>query len=759
MEFVAHSYDQMWTGCWTEDDGTFTFDASNALVKIMVYKPVISEVHFKVEGGTGPVTELVATNTLINQWEELTFDFSAVIGQTYSRLVIFPDFATRTEDHTIYFDNIFVPDGVVTVLPEPTTTPPVPSHAEADVISIYTEVYTNEPGTDFNPYWGQTTTVTVDYVAAGNNTLKYENLNYQGTQLVNLDVSLYEYFHVDFWTPNASFLDFYLISPGPVETPYPLPVSYEEWVSVDIPLSAFDPVNLADVFQFKVVGTGTVYFDNWYFWKTPSTGGSDATLSDLQVDGVTVPGFDPAVLNYDFEVPAGSPVPVVTAVPNDPLATYVINDATSVPGTTEVIVTAQNGTTSLTYNVHFIPYPVTTAPVPQHDPAHVISMFSDAYTDVPVDTWLTVWSQAALQDIDINGDAVKKYTDVNFFGVETVGPNLLDVTTMTHLHLDIWSPDGNDFKLKLVDFGPDGNYGGGDDSEHEMVFTSPAVATWISYDLPLSDFTGLNITGNMAQYIMVKAPLGTLYLDNMYFYREIYDLELNVFLEGPFSGTQMASTLNPGLLPLAQPYNADPWFYNGTESVAAIPNAKIVDWVLVELRDAPSAAAATSSTMVARKAAFVERSGKIVDINGSTSLVVDVPVNDSLFVVIWHRNHLNVLSAWGLVRTNGVYSYNFTTAQGQAYGGNQVELSPGVWGMIAGNGVADNKIDNKDLTFSWDTEAGEAGYLNSDFNMDGETNNLDKNELWEKNQGMTSDQWEMIWEDNFDFGSTPAPDK
>jgi hypothetical protein len=26
-------------------------------------------------------------------------------------------------------------------------------------------------------------------------------------------------------------------------------------------------VNLNEVFQFKVVGDGTVYFDNWYFWK------------------------------------------------------------------------------------------------------------------------------------------------------------------------------------------------------------------------------------------------------------------------------------------------------------------------------------------------------------------------------------------------------------------------------------------------------------------------------------------------------------
>ena len=47
----------------------------------MVWKPVISPVHFKVEGATGTPTELVGTNTVVNQWEEITFDFSGVIGK------------------------------------------------------------------------------------------------------------------------------------------------------------------------------------------------------------------------------------------------------------------------------------------------------------------------------------------------------------------------------------------------------------------------------------------------------------------------------------------------------------------------------------------------------------------------------------------------------------------------------------------------------------------------------------------------------
>jgi hypothetical protein len=64
----------------------------------------------------------------------------------------------------------------------------------------------------------------------------------------------------------------YIISPGPVETPYVLTVPTNgSWTSIDIPLSAFAPVNLANVFQMKFdSGNGSsdvVFLDNIYFHK------------------------------------------------------------------------------------------------------------------------------------------------------------------------------------------------------------------------------------------------------------------------------------------------------------------------------------------------------------------------------------------------------------------------------------------------------------------------------------------------------------
>jgi len=81
---------------------------------------------------------------------------------------------------------------------------------------------------------------------------------------------------------------------------------------------------------------------------------SNATLSDLTVDDVTISGFSPGILSYDYSLPPGTTtVPAVGAVPTDPEATIVITDATSVPGTTLITVTAADGITILIYSIDF----------------------------------------------------------------------------------------------------------------------------------------------------------------------------------------------------------------------------------------------------------------------------------------------------------------------------------------------------------------------------------------------------------------------
>lgn len=94
----------------------------------------------------------------------------------------------------------------------------------------------------------------------------------------------------------------------------------------------------------KITYTGTT---------PPALKSSDATLKDLQVDGTTVSGFNSATHAYSVLLPASyAGMPVVSATANDAKATASVTQATAIPGTASVLVTAEDGTT-LSYTIAF----------------------------------------------------------------------------------------------------------------------------------------------------------------------------------------------------------------------------------------------------------------------------------------------------------------------------------------------------------------------------------------------------------------------
>jgi hypothetical protein len=211
---------------------------------------------------------------------------------------------------------------------------------------------------------------------------------------------------------------------------------------------------------------------------------------------------------------------------------------------------------------------------------------------------------------------------------------------------------------------------------------------------------------------------------------------VKAFLEGSFAGTEMTTILNSnGDLPLSQPYSSSPWNYPGMENVAGIQNPDVVDWVLIEFRDAPDVNSANALTMVEKRAAFILKNGSIVDLDGSSNLELNVTLANDLFVAVHHRNHLSVLSAFSCNLNGGLYSYDFTTNVGQAYGiAAMTEMSAGYYGLISGDCNADGSINDNDK-FLWNTQAGNPGYLPEDMNLDGEAENQDKNDFWLPNKG------------------------
>jgi len=113
MKFTALETGMPFAGCETLHGagiGTFTITEENKLIDIMVWKSVISDVGIKlVRADNWSLGEIKIANTTTDQWEKITFDFSAHIGNTYDQIVIFPDFdlAGRTSDNVIYIDNIY----------------------------------------------------------------------------------------------------------------------------------------------------------------------------------------------------------------------------------------------------------------------------------------------------------------------------------------------------------------------------------------------------------------------------------------------------------------------------------------------------------------------------------------------------------------------------------------------------------------------------------------------------------------------------
>ncbi len=616
---------QPWAGCESQhgaDIGTFSLNASNATIKIMVYKPVISDVGIKLTKPDGwSMGEIKIPNTVINEWEELTFDFSSQIQDGYDQIVIFPDFDLdgRSGDNTCYFDNISFSGQELP--PGPAAHAPFPTVPQDSVLSIFSDGYTNIAGTNFYPDWGQTTTVS-EVLIEENNTLLYAGLNFQGMELGSAqDVSSMDSLRLDYWSVNSTELEVFLISQSSGEHSFVLPVPSDRWLSVGIPLTAFSDqgLTLSDIFQLKFVGNGDVYLDNIFFqgevivvssepnapidfepegygadwtWTAfenstnppveivvnPNATGinTSATVASFTAlatgaawagcesqHGADIGTFNLSAGNSTVKVmvykPVVSDVGIKFTKPDGwsmgeiKIANTRINEWEELTfdfssqvqdGYDQIVIFPDfdlNGRTTdnlcyfdnITFSGQEIPTgPEAHAPIPTMNDSNVISLFSNAYTDVTVDTWSAAWDVADVEDTQVEGDDAKLYTGLNYAGIEFVSQTV-NANEMTHFHMDIWTADPSDlpavFKMKLVDFGADGAWSGGDDVEHELIFdasSTPPLATgsWISYDLPLDDFSSLTTREHLAQLIISGDP-NTVYVDNIYFYSDVVGIE------------------------------------------------------------------------------------------------------------------------------------------------------------------------------------------------------------------------------------------
>ncbi len=354
-------------------------------------------------------------------------------------------------------------DLTVAALGTPTEAAPTPTDAAADVISLFSDAYTDRTVDTFSAVWDMADVA--DDTAGGNAVKRYSNLSFAGIEFTSnqIDATNMTHFRMDVWTPNATELRIKLVDFGP-----------------------------NGVFQ-----------------------GGDDSEHELIISAGSLPALSTGQwVTLDLEL---SRFTGLTARAN--LAQLVITGAPSGATTLYVdnIILRRGAVTPPAA-------PTTAAPTPSLAAADVISLYSNAYTNRTVDTWSAVWDMADVADVTIAGDDMKRYTNLSFAGVEFTS-NQIDASAMTHLHMDVWTPNLTQLRIKLVDFGPNAVFQGGDDTEHELIFdanSTPALITgqWLSLDLPLASFTGLTNRANLAQLVISAMPTGTeLYVDNVYLHR------------------------------------------------------------------------------------------------------------------------------------------------------------------------------------------------------------------------------------------------
>lgn len=452
---------EAWAGFFFDLENKIDFSEKQT-IKIKVYSPAEGHnINLKLEDSSdGSISkEVTLTSSVSDEWEELSFAFSPSDSDKFDRMVLFFNFNGDKDVTTVhYYDDIVLAEGGSTEEPGDTSEP-------------------SEPATD--------PTVEVDKV-------------------ISLFSDVYPNVPVDTWRTDWSdaALEDISINNNNIKKYGDLNFVGIETVTTQIDASEMTHLHVsiwtanATEFRVKLVDFGAnAAFD----------GGDDVEHEIV----ISNPGQQQWVA---LNIPLSDFTGLITRAN---IAQLILVGSPSGQNTTYVD------------NIYFYDSsgissdPQSAAPTPDVAASEVISLFSDSYQNVPVDTWRTQWSEATLEETSIDGNAVKKYSGLNFVGIEAV-TNPIDASEMEFFHTDVWTSDATEIRIKLVDFGANGSYDGGDDVEHEITIANPQQNSWVSLDIPLSNFTGLTTKGNIAQLIFAGQPAGSasLFIDNVYFYKE-----------------------------------------------------------------------------------------------------------------------------------------------------------------------------------------------------------------------------------------------
>ncbi|MBL7771285.1 MAG: hypothetical protein JNM95_00335 [Chitinophagaceae bacterium] len=154
-----------------------------------------------------------------------------------------------------------------------------------------------------------------------------------------------------------------------------------------------------------------------------------------------------------------------------------------------------------------------------------------------------------------------------------------------------------------------------------------------------------------------------------------------------------------------------PVLYNQGEIID--PNSTTTDNIIVELHAATPPYATVKTSL-----AVLKTNGQVTcSFPGSVT-------NTPFYLVVHHRNSLETWSANSMILSSAVY--DFTTDASKAFGNNQIQLEPNVFGFYSGDVNQDQGIDVFDyIEIDPDIVSGNFGFLTTDLNGDGVVDSFD----------------------------------
>ena len=240
-------------GVFCTDFPDLTLDATNCKITVMVHKEVISNFNFKLEP---PNIDFNVPNTLINQWEQLLFDYTAYIGTTVATITIIPDFVSppRTAGSTNYWDNI---DFSGTIVPVELTSFTAEYVGNTTQLNWTTATELNNLGFDVQRSLSGNAFVTIGFVHGKGTTSEIQNYSYvDRTTLPNTNYA-YRLKQIDF---NGSYNLLGVVNLGksnPVNFElaqnYPNPFNPSTTISIGLPVKSDISLDVYNIVGEKVL--------------------------------------------------------------------------------------------------------------------------------------------------------------------------------------------------------------------------------------------------------------------------------------------------------------------------------------------------------------------------------------------------------------------------------------------------------------------------------------------------------------------------